>query len=73
MTGIRQKLDVSCPQCGATGTLALGMSLVNARLEQREFACAGCKHPVAVEAPRAIVDLMWNPAPTATTAVHAAK
>lgn len=61
MSGIRKIQPIVCPSCGAHGQVGLGMAMIGARSDHREFACAACNGIVPFTAPRAIVGVDWNP------------
>ncbi len=62
MSGIRKTENIICPSCGTQGIVGLGMAMIGARSDYREFLCAGCKGTVPFQASRAIVDIAWLPA-----------
>lgn len=61
MSGIRKTEDIVCPSCGTQGTVGLGMAMIDARSDYREFQCAGCRSRVPFQANRAIIDVAWLP------------
>ncbi len=61
MAGIRKRETIVCPSCGANGEVGLGMAMIGARNDYREFACSICNGAVPYSAPRAILDITWSP------------
>lgn len=59
MSGIRKTETVTCPNCGTHGTVGLGMAMIGARSDYREFSCAVCHGAVPFYASRAIVEIAW--------------
>lgn len=59
MSGIRKTAPIVCPSCGTQGTVGLGMAMLDARSDYREFHCAGCNGIVPFQASRAIIAVDW--------------
>lgn len=66
-SGIRQTRQIQCPECGATGTVQLGMAMVYGVLDRKDLAC-GCGCTIPVEAAREVLGAVWQPQVAAESA-----
>ncbi len=58
-SGVRQTLEARCGQCGAIGTVQLGMLVTNDVADVKVFHCPQCGESLQVDSGRHILGMAW--------------